>query len=118
VEEQQVDAAEEYEFEEESHHYLALNEENEPVATARWRKTTGGVKLERFAVLKEYRDKGAGRELVSHILEVLKNDPPKGDIYLHAQIQVIPFYEKAGFKALGDEFTEANIRHRKMVYLG
>ena len=33
---------------------------------------------------------------------------------MHAQLDVIPFYEKMGFKKEGDLFIEANIRHYKM----
>jgi len=38
-----------------------------------------------------------------------------GNIYMHAQLDVIPFYEKMGFEKEGDLFTEANIMHYKMV---
>jgi predicted GNAT family N-acyltransferase len=33
---------------------------------------------------------------------------------LEAQIQALPFYEKLGFVAFGDEFLDARIPHRKM----
>lgn len=115
VEEQQVDPAEEYEFEEESTHFLALNGQNEAVGTARWRQTEKGIKLERFAVLATYRNSGVGQKLMKAILDdILTDEQPM--IYLHAQVQVIPFYEKLGFKTVGEEFVEANIRHKKMVY--
>jgi predicted GNAT family N-acyltransferase len=115
VEEQQVDAAEEYEFEDESTHFLALNEENKTIGTARWREMPGGIKLERFAVLANFRNTTAGSTLLKAVIEdVLAHKPSK--IYLHAQVQVIPFYEKYGFKVVGGEFSEAGIRHRKMVY--
>ena len=35
--------------------------------------------------------------------------------YMHAQIQVVPFYEKAGFIKVGELFEEANIMHYKMI---
>ena len=35
--------------------------------------------------------------------------------YMHAQMQVIPFYEKIGFKKIGDSFEEAGIMHYKMI---
>ena len=38
----------------------------------------------------------------------------KGLIYLHAQVDVIPFYEKIGFIKEGDQFEEAGIQHYKM----
>lgn len=114
VEEQCVDPALEYdEYEDSATHYIAYYE-NSAAGTARWRKTESGIKLERFAVLKEFRNKGVGEALLKKALEdVPKNE---GKIYLHAQTQVIPFYEKYGFKAFGEEFEEANIMHYKMQY--
>ncbi len=112
--EQQVDPAEEYdEFEVVSTHYLAF-QDGHPVGTARWRTTDQGVKLERFAVLEGARNEGVGTHLVKRCLQDIPKD--QGKIYLHAQIQVIPFYELLGFEVSGEEFIEANIRHKKMIY--
>ena len=100
VEEQQVSREEEYDsFEESSIHYLvSLNDM--PVGTARWRITKEGVKLERFAVLKEYRDASAGTAVLK---QVLADVIPLGKkIYLNAQITAINFYLKAGFVTEGD----------------
>lgn len=102
------------EFESGSIHYLALVDDK-AAGTARWRRTENGIKLERFAVLEEYRGQKVGAALLSRALQdVIPLNPKK--IYLHAQVQVIPFYEKFGFAAEGDEFIEADIRHRVMVY--
>ena len=115
VQEQEVDPAEEYdEFETSSKHYLAWDD-NRPVGTARWRKTEHGVKLERFAVLKEYRSKGAGSALLKRVVADVRKDFDS-KVYLHAQWHIIPFYEKHGFETEGPEFEEANIRHKKMFY--
>lgn len=112
VVEQEVDAREEYdEFETSSKHFLVMHE-GKPVATARWRITEKGIKLERFAVLKAYRGKGFGLTVLKSVLEDLPPTPKR--IYLHAQVQVVDFYGKVGFKAVGDEFIEANIRHYTM----
>ena len=102
----------EYEFEEYSTHFL-LFKNNIPIATARHRKTEKGIKLERFAVLKKYRGQGYGMEILNAILEDLKNK--KEMKYMHAQEQVIPFYEKVGFKKEGNRFEEAGIMHYKMT---
>lgn len=114
VEEQNVDRAEEYdEFEDEAIHFLAYYNEV-PVATARWRNTSKGIKLERFAVLKSYRGKGIGEAVLEAVLkDVPKN---KGEIYLHAQVSALGFYEKNNFTKSGDLFEEANIQHYKMTY--
>lgn len=93
-------------------HVLAfLN--GESVGTARWRETKYGVKLERFAVPKPLRGRGIGKSLVMFVLEQVKG---ADQIYLHAQSEVIPFYEKYGFSCVGGEFQEAGIAHRKMVF--
>ncbi len=102
----------EWEFEEESTHYLAsLN--GKPVGTARWRRTEKGFKLERFAVLKEARNSGVGSSLVKHLLNELSDQTEKK--YLHAQLTAAPLYAKHGFKPEGENFWEAGIEHVKMV---
>jgi len=102
------------EFERISTHLLAYDQ-NIPVGTARWRKTENGIKLERFAVVPSYRGKGVGSALLKAALDnVLKTNTSY--IYLHAQNQVIPFYEKFGFVVEGEEFEEASILHHKMIF--
>ena len=101
----------EWEFEEESTHFLIFYNEK-AVATARHRKTKKGFKLERFAVLNSERGKGFGNIVLKAILNDLSDY--KGEIYMHAQTDVIPFYEKMGFKKSGAEFEEAGIMHFKM----
>ncbi len=112
VEEQGVDKSLEYEFEDESTHFLALVG-GVPAGTARWRQTENGIKLERFAVLEEFRQNGVGGELVKTILEDVQ--PTNDIIYLNAQVQVVDFYAKYGFVKEGNEFEEAGIQHYKMV---
>jgi len=103
----------EWEFEEESTHFLLI-ENNIPLATARHRKTENGYKLERFAVLSQARGKGFGMLILKAILEDIKESNALK--YMHAQEQVIPFYEKVGFEKSGNLFEEAGIMHYKMEY--
>ena len=113
--EQEVDRAIEFEFEEESTHYLLL-EDSVPVTTGRWRHTPLGIKLERFAVLEDERGKGFGMAILKRILDdVLGLEMP---IYLHAQESAVGFYENAGFVKIGDPFMEADIVHYKMRFGG
>ena len=99
------------EFDDNASHILALVD-GKAVGTARWRNTDDGVKLERFAVLKEYREKGVGEALVEYLLNLLEDEKT---IYLNAQESVIKFYEKYGFEVVGSRFYEASIPHKKMV---
>ena len=101
------------EFDDIATHILAYINDK-PVGTARWRFTEEGAKMERFAVLKEYRGKGVGEALVKYTLDKLRDND---FIYLNAQESVIKFYEKFGFEVIGNRFYEADIPHRKMEYL-
>jgi len=114
VQEQNVDKRIEYDgLEEAAIHYLVyLNDK--PAATARWRETEKGIKLERFAVLKEHRGKGLAGVLLKFILSEVK--PSKKRIYLHAQQPVENFYAFYGFKRVGEPFSEADIVHYLMEY--
>lgn len=119
VQEQEVSEEEEYdEFEAGSRHFLAVAD-GQAAGTARWRTTGKGVKLERFAVRKEFRGRGLGRSLVKAVLaDVFACGHENACIYLHAQVQAIPFYAGLGFEARGEEFSEAGILHRKMEFSG
>ena len=102
----------EWEFEDESTHFLATVDDV-PAGAARWRNTDKGYKLERFAVLAEFRGIGVGQELVRSVLADLPIDAKY--VYLHAQIQAVGLYKKLGFEITGPEFDEAGIRHYKML---
>tara|TARA_A100001035_G_scaffold163302_1_gene129217 strand:- start:430 stop:861 length:432 start_codon:yes stop_codon:yes gene_type:complete len=93
--------------------YFIAQYKNVYVGTARCRLTDFGIKLERFAVLKSYRNLGVGKQLALYILNSIKNEKL---IYLHAQETVINFYSKLGFKRSGSQFYEAEIPHQKMIY--
>lgn len=114
VEEQKVDGDEEYdEFESIATHYLVFVDD-QPAATSRWRHTDKGIKLERFSVLPEFRNKGIGAALVK---QVLADVIPFGKlIYLHAQVAAMNVYSRNGFEPIGELFYEANIPHYKMIY--
>jgi predicted GNAT family N-acyltransferase len=99
------------EFDKVAQHALAYWNEI-PVGTARWRHTDKGAKLERFAVLKDYRKIGIGKALVEFILKQLESVEM---VYLSAQEPVIQFYEKFSFECIGERFFEANIPHRQMI---
>ena len=98
---------------EESSKYILAKVDGKSVGTARWRKTDEGMKLERFAVLNDYRSIGIGTMMTKFILNQLKNSKL---IYLNAQESAISFYEKMGFKPIGPRFKEVNIEHQKMIF--
>lgn len=114
--EQKVQKEEEFdEFEMESTHFVALEPDGDPIGAARWRKTSIGIKLERFAVVKTSRGRGVGAALVAAVIEdILSKEGENQLMYLHAQLEAVPLYEKFGFKKKGDLFEECNIWHYTM----
>lgn len=112
VKEQSVSEAEEYDDYETSSTHLAASVDGKVVGTCRFRNTDKGTKLERFAVLKEYRGTGVGEDLLIHCLNLVQKEKY---VYLHAQVQVVDFYAKYGFEKEGNMFEEAGIKHCKMV---
>ncbi|MEZ4852336.1 MAG: GNAT family N-acetyltransferase [Bacteroidia bacterium] len=115
VEEESVDQDDEYDgFDFLSNHYLATYD-GIPVGAARWRSipSSGKIRLERFAVLSPYRGKGVGRALLEKVME----DVPRGrEIFVHSQIHNLGYYSKFGFEPVGEEFEEAGIIHKKMIF--
>ena len=97
-------------------HYLAKFNEF-PIGTARVREKKKGIyKIERMAVLKEFRMKGVGKALIKEILDQYLIIRKTNNIILNSQIKAKDFYKKFGFVEVGKEFIEANIRHVKMIH--
>lgn len=94
-------------------HFLATAS-GKAIGTARLVMRRGSVKIGRMAVLKSYRREGVGRKLLRRAVLAAKKLGAR-KIYLHAQVSVIGFYERSGFRCVGPVFDEAGIPHRKMV---
>jgi predicted GNAT family N-acyltransferase len=91
-------------------HFLAYLSD-QPVAAARARVTSKGWKLERVAVLKQYRRQAVGMALVQRMLEAV---PVGATVYVHAQESALGFWQRAGFASRGEAFEEGGITHRFM----
>ncbi len=113
IDEQKISEKIEIDSNEKSSNYVIALINNTAVGTARWRDDGSNVKLERFAVTKEYRYRGIGRKLNEFIL---KQVPTNRTIFLNSQESAIGFYENLGFIVSGSPFKEAGIVHRKMIY--
>jgi len=101
------------EFEESAVHIVG-ELEGEPVAAGRLRYFTEYAKLERIAVLKPYRGRGIGSELTRFLISVAQASG-YSRYRMNAQVQLESFYEKLGFRAIGERFLEADIEHVLMV---
>ncbi|WP_136253864.1 GNAT family N-acetyltransferase [Onishia niordana] len=86
-----------------------------------WRGTTplGTARLlpdghvGRVAVLAEARGLGIGVALMHASIEAARSHG-HAHVELAAQTHALPFYERLGFVAFGDEFLDAGIPHRNM----
>ena len=112
IDEQECPPEEEFDgLDDESIHFIAYIT-GEPVGTSRYRTTDKGVKLERFAVLKEHRGKGVGKRLVqTAIVQIAATFEAGTLLYMHAQLDAMPLYARYGFEKVGDKFVEAGIEH-------
>ena len=111
IEEQQVPEDMEWdEFDEISHHVIALDDDNQAIACGRL-KPDG--QIGRMAVINEWRNRGVGSAILGKLIEeaaMMGLD----ELYLHAQVSAIPFYTRHGFHIASEEFMEAGIPHRTM----
>lgn len=113
IHEQHVPEAMEWdEFDAVSIHLLACNTIGQPVGTAR---LLPDGHIGRMAVLKEWRGQGFGSAMLRRLLQELTLRRQQ-KAQLNAQSSAVPFYEKFGFKVLGEEFMEAGIPHVKMTF--
>ena len=85
------------------------------IGTIRYREIKERTfKIERFAILKEYRNKGYGMQVINYFSDMIAAKYNPCLVTLNAQIQTIEFYEKCSFIKEGEIFIEAGIKHLKM----
>lgn len=115
--EQGVDPALEFDqYDITSVHLLAYWQQ-QAVGTMRFRYLSEDtVKMERLAVLKIVRGKGIGLKLMKFAINVIKLENKAKRIIIHSQLYIKSFYEKLGFKIIGEPFEEAGITHVKMAF--
>ncbi|WP_135302987.1 GNAT family N-acetyltransferase [Haloarcula amylovorans] len=115
IEEQGVSEAEEMDDKDGVATHVLVIDDSKPVATARLRlveETT--AKVERVAVLADYRGEGLGVRVMDAV-ETVADDRGATEAKLHGQTRVRGFYERLGYEAVGEEFEEAGIPHVEMV---
>ena len=94
-------------------HFVAYRDDT-AVGCARLRPLGDArAKIERVAVLPELRARGLGREIMD-VVEAEAARRGHRDLVLHAQISVVDFYGRLGWRAFGPEFDEAGIAHVAM----
>ncbi|MDH5392756.1 MAG: GNAT family N-acetyltransferase [Gammaproteobacteria bacterium] len=110
IDEQKVPEKLEWDQHDTSAFHCLVTADAQLVATARLQTD---AQLGRMAVLKPFRNKGIGRLLLKHMID-LHRSQLSGPLFIHAQAQAMDFYTKAGFIKQGPQFIEAGIAHYKM----
>lgn len=112
--EQGADALTEFDTYDGQADFALLFDSDKPVGTARVVRLDKDFKIGRIAILKEYRGKGYGAVIVCAVLEKAFEDGAAA-VYVDAQNYAVPFYEKIGFKVIGDEITDRGLPHIPMM---
>ena len=108
--EQSIPESEEWDEEDLVSVHLLATLNCEPVGTGR---LSPAGKIGRLAVISELRGHGVGTRLLGLLLgEAARRGML--EVFLHAQVHAVPFYEKAGFQVQGEVFDEAGIPHLRM----
>ena len=88
------------------------------VGTARVRQKEKNIlKIERVAVLLEFRRLKVGSILIENIIEHYMNLDDNKSVILHSQVAVANFYKSLNFISYGNDFFEDGIPHIAMKYL-
>ena len=98
-------------------HFLIFNDKK-VIATARVRQKEDNIlKIERVAVLFEFRRLKVGSTLINNIIQYFTNLNDNLSFVLHSQVAVANFYESINFISYGDKFFEDGIPHIAMKYI-
>ena len=90
---------------------VATDDDDNPVGTGRMQRDG---KIGRLAVLDSWRGQGTGQKMLRVLVEAAEKEDFQ-EVFLHAQVHAISFYEKCRFHKDGEEFLEAGILHVKMT---
>lgn len=78
----------------------------------------GRGKLMQMAVDPQRQGEGVGRRLVVALEEHAFGTLGLRELFCHAQVPAVSFYERLGWSVVGEPFEEAGIEHRRMVLEG
>ncbi|MFD1421433.1 GNAT family N-acetyltransferase [Lactiplantibacillus songbeiensis] len=87
---------------------------NQLVAYARIYEHDGLVTFGRITTDSTYRGTGLGKQLMNHVMAILKTHYANATIEIDAQTQVQHFYEKFGLTVAGDPFMDLGAQVIKM----
>ena len=114
IKEQEVPESREID-EDEAHaiHFVLYKDEQskQPMATLRLLPSDNEkIKLQRMAVLKDFRKQGLGR-VIMEAAEAFAKEQNYKKLYLGAQLTALPFYQSLAYETEGEEFLDADMPH-------
>lgn len=92
-------------------HAVAFDVDGKPIGTGR---LLPDGHIGRMAVVKEWRRRGVGAEILTALIGEARKRGQK-EVIVSAQLQAAEFYREHGFVADGKVYPEAGILHQKMV---
>ncbi len=111
IDEQGVPKHLEWDGQDEACTQFLVSVDTQAVATAR---LTPAGQIGRMAVLEPYRGQGIGSRLLIAVIDHARQQGHQR-IFLHAQVNVIGFYQRHGFTVEGNTFMDAGIEHQTMT---
>ena len=90
--------------------HIYIKDKDKIVSYARILKDDDFIKVGRVCTNINYRNLGLQTKIFKYIIKKYEK------IYVSSQDQVVSFYEKLGFKKVGDKYLEANILHQKLTF--
>ena len=96
-------------------HFLILDDKKQLQQQVRQKEKI--LKIERVAVLLEFRRLKVGSILIKNIIKHYMNIDDNKSIILHSQVGVVNFYKSLNFISYGNEFFEDGIPHIAMKYV-
>jgi predicted GNAT family N-acyltransferase len=72
------------------------------------------IQMRQVAIQPEFQGRGLGRTLVE-VSERFAKNREYSTMMLHARESAVPFYERLGYRAVGEPFEEVTIPHREMI---
>lgn len=115
--EQGIDSAKDFDGKDEAADHVIVYIDTQPIGTARTRYLDGEkkvAKIERVAVLKEYRKLGIGKLIMEYLHDQMEEKGVK-EVTLDSQEYAKGFYENMGYVQKGEPFEEVGIPHVKMI---
>lgn len=106
---QEVDKADEHAL------HVSLLDKNTFVGYTRIIDYGTYVTFGRVLIIKEYRTRKLGSQLIEATLKEIETRYPRKDIKISAQHYLLDFYKKFGFEAISEMYLEDSIPHVDML---